>query len=101
MCIRDSGKLIDGDVIEIAIDLPSTKGEINLVGHGEQIKDADWGRAELSNRQTNPACKPVDGLPTDTMLWSLLQSISGGTWGGCVYDLQSIQRSLLLASDST
>ena len=95
------GKLIDGDVIEIAIDLPSTKGEINLVGHGEQIKDADWGRAELSNRQTNPACKPVDGLPTDTMLWSLLQSISGGTWGGCVYDLQSIQRSLLLASDST
>ncbi len=88
------GKLIDRDIIEITIDLISTGGQINLIGHGDQTKDAAWGTSELSSRRANPALQPVAGLPTDTMLWSLLQSISGGTWGGCVYDLQSIQQAI-------
>jgi hypothetical protein len=29
-------------------------------------------------------------LPADTRLWAALQSISGGTWGGCVYDADAI-----------
>jgi hypothetical protein len=29
-------------------------------------------------------------LPDDTRLWAALQHVSGGTWGGCVYDADSI-----------
>ena len=29
-------------------------------------------------------------LPTDTRLWAALQRVSGGTWGGCVYDVDRI-----------
>ena len=33
---------------------------------------------------------PDAGLPADTALWARLQSVSGGLWGGCVYDHASI-----------
>ena len=29
-------------------------------------------------------------LPDDTRLWAALQNASGGTWGGCVYDVDRI-----------
>jgi hypothetical protein len=29
-------------------------------------------------------------IPDDTRLWAALQSASGGTWGGCVYDVEAI-----------
>jgi hypothetical protein len=29
-------------------------------------------------------------LPEDTRLWAALQSVSGGTWAGCVYDVERI-----------
>jgi hypothetical protein len=29
-------------------------------------------------------------LPDDTRLWAALQQASGGTWGGCVYDVDRI-----------
>jgi hypothetical protein len=29
-------------------------------------------------------------LPADTRLWAALQRVSGGTWGGCVYDVDAI-----------
>jgi xylonate dehydratase len=28
--------------------------------------------------------------PADTRLWAALVSASGGTWGGCVYDVERI-----------
>ena len=34
------------------------------------------------------------GLPADTVLWSRLQSVSGGLWGGCVYDPDAIVAAL-------
>ena len=30
------------------------------------------------------------GCPADTRLWAALQDASGGTWGGCVYDVDAI-----------
>ena len=33
---------------------------------------------------------PHEKLPADTRLWAALQAASGGTWGGCVYDVDSI-----------
>jgi len=33
---------------------------------------------------------PHPQLPDDSRLWAALQSASGGTWGGCVFDVDSI-----------
>jgi hypothetical protein len=33
-------------------------------------------------------------VPADTRLWSALQAASGGSWGGCVYDVDRIERLL-------
>jgi hypothetical protein len=38
-------------------------------------------------------------VPDDTRLWAALQSVSGGSWGGCVYDTTRITE-LLAARDS-
>jgi hypothetical protein len=37
---------------------------------------------------------PDPGLPDDTRLWAALQDVSGGTWGGAVYDAEAILRAL-------
>jgi hypothetical protein len=29
-------------------------------------------------------------LPADTRLWAALQLAGGGTWGGCVFDVERI-----------
>jgi hypothetical protein len=29
-------------------------------------------------------------LPDDTRIWAALQDVSGGTWGGAVYDAEMI-----------
>jgi hypothetical protein len=29
-------------------------------------------------------------LPPETRLWAALQDVSGGTWGGCVFDVDAI-----------
>ena len=84
------GKLLDDDLIDIAIDLKSGLGTVNLVGHGEQIHDAAWGEVQLSERQQRQDLEPAPGLPTDTRLWAALQHAGGGTWGGCVYDTEAI-----------
>jgi putative YjhG/YagF family dehydratase len=84
------GKLVDGDVIEIEIDLPGVVGRIDLIGDASGVHGRDWGVTELKRRDMNGALKPVDGLPDDTRLWAMLQHLSGGTWGGCVYDVDSL-----------
>jgi len=33
---------------------------------------------------------PHARLPEDTKLWAALQAQSGGTWGGCVYDVPAL-----------
>jgi hypothetical protein len=34
--------------------------------------------------------RPDEKLPADTRLWAALQNASGGTWAGCVYDVDRI-----------
>lgn len=84
------GKIIDGDQIEIIIDCQQLTGTLNLVGHGTEKYSALQAEAELNERQINPDIRPDDELPTDTKLWALLQKVSGGAWGGCVYDYDMI-----------
>jgi hypothetical protein len=33
-------------------------------------------------------------MPEDTRLWAALQQAGGGTWGGCVYDVDEIIQKL-------
>ena len=48
------------------------------------------GAAVLAARPPHPDLAPDPDLPDDTRLWAALQQASGGTWGGCVYDVDRI-----------
>jgi putative YjhG/YagF family dehydratase len=84
------GKVLDDDLIEIVIDPRTASGDLNLVGHGAERRDAAWGIAELARRPLRTDLAEADRLPADTRLWAALQSAGGGTWGGCVYDVEAI-----------
>jgi dihydroxyacid dehydratase/phosphogluconate dehydratase len=80
------GRLQDGDLVEIVIDTRRLEGSVNLVG-------AEAGRL-LASRPPHPALAPDSALPDDTRLWAALQAVSGGVWGGCVFDTDAILRAL-------
>ena len=84
------GKLVDGDIIEIVVDRKGLTGRLNLVG----VEGRDLGPEEanqlLAARPMHPGIGPHAQLPDDTRLWAALQQASGGTWGGCVYDVDRI-----------
>jgi xylonate dehydratase len=88
------GKLRDGDLVRIIVDTSSLEASLDLVGHGEEEWTAAEAALDLERRQTNPAVEPDADLPADTTLWARLQSVSGGLWGGCVYDHQAIVEAL-------
>ncbi len=88
------GKLIDGDQIQIRVDRNRLEGSIDLVGHGDQIFGVQAGTQVLAERSPRPDLAPDDLLPDDTRLWAALQSVGGGTWGGCVYDVDAIIETL-------
>ncbi len=83
------GKLADGDMIEIVIDRNSLEGTVNLVGADGT---AASGTALLASRPLRADLCADAGLPDDTRLWAALQDVSGGAWGGAVYDVDSILR---------
>jgi putative YjhG/YagF family dehydratase len=80
------GRLQDGDLVEIVIDPQRLEGSLNLVG-------AEAARL-LAARPPHPALAPDPALPDDTRLWAALQAVSGGVWGGCVFDTDAILRAL-------
>jgi len=87
------GKVLDGDIIDIVIDRNRLDGRINLVGQkGDlaEVLSVEHGNLLLAQRPLRPDLAPLPGLPEDTRLWALLQQACGGTWGGCVYDVETI-----------
>jgi putative YjhG/YagF family dehydratase len=88
------GKLRDGDVIRIVIDLNANTGTVDFIGEGAERFDAEEGARRLAARATRADLAPDENLPADTRLWAALQRVSGGTWGGCVYDVEAIERAL-------
>jgi putative YjhG/YagF family dehydratase len=84
------GKLQDGDTIQIIIDRINLSGTINFIGEDDKQFDAQEGARILKSRPSHPDLRPNPELPDDTRLWAALQNISGGTWGGCVYDVDTI-----------
>ena len=45
-------------------------------------------------RSEHPGLAPHEHLPADSRLWAALQRASGGTWAGCVYDVDRIVAAL-------
>jgi len=86
------GRLRDDDVIEIVVDTRTLDGSVNLVGEGGIAVGADEGARILARRPPRPDLAPDPALPDDTRLWAALQDISGGTWGGAVFDADAILR---------
>jgi dihydroxyacid dehydratase/phosphogluconate dehydratase len=84
------GRLRDGDSVRILIDRYHLSGRVDLIGEGERRFDPDEGGRILAERQPHPGLQPNPDLPDDTRLWAALQNVSGGTWGGCVYDVDRI-----------
>jgi len=81
------GKLRDGDPVSIVIDRTNLTGTLEYAG-----------RDDLEARPPHPDLRPDPLLPDDTRLWAALQSVSGGTWGGAVYDVDSILAALKAGS---
>jgi dihydroxyacid dehydratase/phosphogluconate dehydratase len=93
------GRLRDGDLIRIVVDRTELTGSVDFVG---ELADAgslrmygpEAGAAVLAGRSRRPDIQPDPDLPADTRLWAALQACGGGTWGGCVYDVERIVAAL-------
>jgi dihydroxyacid dehydratase/phosphogluconate dehydratase len=84
------GRVRDDDLIQIIIDTVNLEGSLDLVGHDGQRYDPATGANVLAQRSPLPGLAPDPRLPDDTRLWAALQAVGGGTWGGCVYDVDRI-----------
>jgi putative YjhG/YagF family dehydratase len=88
------GKVRDGDRVRIVIDRNRLEGSVDLVGEGETVFGPEEGARVLARRAPRSDLAPDPDLPADTRLWAALQAVSGGTWGGCVYDVDAIVMAL-------
>jgi xylonate dehydratase len=88
------GKLRDGDLIEIVVDRNRLEGSLNFIGPDGKRTGLEEAARILDERSPHPDLAPDANLPADTRLWAALQDASGGTWGGCVYDVDRIVEAL-------
>ena len=84
------GRVREGDTIRIEIDTVKLTGSLDLIGHDGHTYSPAEGAAVLAGRTPHPDIAADPRLPDDTRLWAALQAVSGGTWGGCVYDVERI-----------
>jgi putative YjhG/YagF family dehydratase len=84
------GRLRDGDQIRILIDPRRLEGSLDLVGDAARRFTPDEAAQVLAHRSPVPGLAPDPLLPPETRLWAQLQQVSGGTWAGCVYDVDQI-----------
>jgi dihydroxyacid dehydratase/phosphogluconate dehydratase len=88
------GKIREGDVVEIVVDQNTLEGSVNLVGADGNLFGAEEGARVLAARSPREDLAPDPELPAESRLWAALQDVSGGTWGGSVYDVETIVRTL-------
>lgn len=81
------GRVRDGDRIRIEIDTVGLTGRVDAVptDHGDRLEERPI-HLGLAARSA--------ALPDDTRLWAALQARSGGSWGGCVHDVEAILAAL-------
>jgi dihydroxyacid dehydratase/phosphogluconate dehydratase len=88
------GKVRDGDLIQVVVDRNRLEGTVDFVGEAGRNVGSVEGARILAGRAAREDLRADTGLPADTRLWAALQAVSGGTWGGCVYDVDEIVRRL-------
>jgi dihydroxyacid dehydratase/phosphogluconate dehydratase len=88
------GKLRDGDLIQIEIDTRQLTGSLNFIGTPEAKVTPEEGARILAARTPEKPLHSDPNLPSDTRLWALLQRAGGGTWAGCVYDVDRIAQAM-------
>jgi putative YjhG/YagF family dehydratase len=88
------GRVQDDDWIEIEIDRNRMTGRVDFVGSREQRLEPTAAAQVLAARPPHPRLAADERLPDDTRLWAALQQVGGGAWGGCVYDVDEIIRTL-------
>lgn len=86
-------KVRDGDLLRIIVDRNNLTGSIDLVGENGVDVGPEAGTKILAARPF-PTLHADPQLPDDTRLWAALQHVGGGTWGGCVYDVEAICQTL-------
>ncbi len=86
------GKVQEDDQISIVIDRNRLTGSIDLVGDTQRAFTPAEAAEVLTRRPPRADLRPDARLPADTRLWAALQRASGGTWAGCVYDVDRIVR---------
>ncbi|HEU5486502.1 MAG TPA: YjhG/YagF family D-xylonate dehydratase [Microlunatus sp.] len=84
------GRLRTGDLVRIEIDAVNLTGTLDFVGRPGAELTPEQGALTLASRTPVEGLAPHPDLPSDTRLWAALQQVSGGTWGGCVYDADAI-----------
>ena len=84
----------DGDQIRIVIDRARLEGSVDLVGDAQREFGPQRGVHVLASRGPHPDLTPDPDLPAETRLWAALQRFGGGTWGGCVFDVDRIVEKL-------
>jgi hypothetical protein len=68
-------------IIRIRIDTRSLDGGVDVVSVTSE---------KLAARPPHPDLLDDPRVPADTRLWAALQNASGGSWGGCVYDAETL-----------
>jgi putative YjhG/YagF family dehydratase len=89
------GKVRDCDLIQIVVDRRRLEGSVDFVGEDDRRFAPEEGVRVLAGRSPRPDLAPHPALPADTRLWAVLQQLGGGTWGGCVYDVDVIVGTLV------
>ena len=84
------GKMRDDDLIRIEINRMTLDATVNFIGCDGKEFSPETGADILKNRTPHPDLREDERLPSDSRLWAALQKVSGGTWGGCVYDVDRI-----------
>lgn len=84
------GKLRDGDRIIIQVDRRQLVGSLDFVGDKDHRISPAEGATVLAGRARHPDLERPSPVSDDTRLWAALQQVSGGSWGGCVYDVERI-----------
>lgn len=78
------GKLRDGDRLRVRVDCRNLEGSVDYLGNIDA----------LLARDPHPAMRHHPELSDDTRIWAALQNLSGGSWGGCVFDAEAILAAL-------
>lgn len=86
------GKLRNGDLVEVIVDRASLDGSVNFVGENGVPLPLAEANVLLAGRTSRNDLAADPALPDATRLWAALQQVSGGPWGGSVFDADAILR---------